>query len=180
MRVEAFGALRGGRPMRLDHAGVSDETRAFTLSNVAPGKVSLMGMPRNIRSSEHAPFTIERTVTGGGTVSLGDITVVRRRLKPGERAGTLGITFVKPAGPPADQLGPELEIEAIDPRGPAAGSALQVGDVIIRCDGLDVTEDPMRFGALTQAPAGTRLALGTRRGPTATIVLAPATQPRGE
>ncbi|HSR97319.1 MAG TPA: PDZ domain-containing protein, partial [Kofleriaceae bacterium] len=128
--------------------------------------------PSNFESNDVRMLNEMRQVSGTGTIDLGDLLIIGRRAKLGEPVGVLGLRFeVQPADVPADQR--MFKISGIDPAGPAANTALQVGDVITTCDGIDVTG--VRFQnwwSLTQAPPGTKLTLGTQRGVTATIVLA--------
>jgi C-terminal processing protease CtpA/Prc len=114
-------------------------------------------------------------VTGSGTVSLGDITVIKKRLKKGEVAGELGVHFVQlPNDTPPDKY--RLEVSFIEPGGAAAKTEIKVGDVITAVDGVDVTGgNSMHAWPLLRAPAGTKLTLGLARGVTVTVVLSAPT-----
>jgi hypothetical protein len=148
---------------------VTDEAGRFTLRRVPVGEVLLRGVPSDFFSSDHASLQLTRTITGTGTVDIGDVSLIRPRVQPGELVGVPGLSFARGGDPQG------YRISAIDPGGPAAGTALQVGDVITTCDGFDVTGgNSMNFGTLMTAPPGTTLTFGTRRGVTVTIVLARA------
>ncbi|MDX2093971.1 MAG: PDZ domain-containing protein [Kofleriaceae bacterium] len=112
---------------------------------------------------------ISDTMTGSGTVDLGEITVLKKRLKEGEQAGELGVRF-KESPPGADER--TFEISFIDPKGAAANSGLKVGDVIVSIDGVDITRDGWSTGwTLLRAPPGTKLELGLARGTSVTVTL---------
>jgi protocatechuate 3,4-dioxygenase beta subunit len=156
-----------------DPDAVTDEAGRFTVHRVPVGVIRLQSFSRHSGPSDNGTLDVTRTISGTGTVDLGDLLLLKRRLKPGDRPGVLGLSFEPaPRGPPVDRV---FKISAIDPGGPAAGSGLQVGDVITTCDGVDLTgRSWVHWGTLTYAPPGTRLTLGTQRGVTATVVLAPS------
>ena len=170
-------SLRGGATMVQstdDGRNITDDGGRFTIANVAVGKVSITLAPKDDQGSEYSYTTAIRALvdTGTGAIDVGDLGMIRRRVKPGQPVGQLGLHLAPPApGAALDQR--ELKITWIDPAGPAASSGLQIGDVFTSVDGIDVTGDNQSmWWPMTQAPPGTRLALGTRRGVTATIVLA--------
>ena len=115
-----------------DQANISDEAGAFTLKNAPRGKVILRGFPKD-RDGDYARLSVVRTVEGTGTVALGDIGVLKRRVKPGDPVGELGINFKEqPPTTLPDQR--TFEVSSIDPAGPAAKTELKVGDVITSID----------------------------------------------
>ena len=152
-----------------DQDHVTDGAGRFTVRNAPQGQVVVSGW-----GAEGQPFDVQvfRMLRGSGTVDLGDIEAIRRRLKPGEIAGELGLKFAEQTfDTPPDKR--ERKISYIDPRGPAAQSKLEVGDVVTAIDGIDVrNEHATRAAALIAAPPGTKVALTVARGLTATIVLA--------
>jgi Carboxypeptidase regulatory-like domain/PDZ domain len=152
---------------------VSDGEGRFALHRVPVGRIMLTVFRKEMENEDPGLFRAVRTVAGTGTVDIGDIVVVRSRLSPGQDSGDLGLRIAEPpAVVPPEQH--ELRIAAIAPTGPAARTGLQVGDVITSCDGIDVTGANAEYWPmLSEAPPGTRLVLGTKRGTTATIVLAP-------
>lgn len=151
---------------------VTDESGRFKVSRIRLGQVMIAGIPAGGSTHEVDYVHTVRMVAGSGTVDLGEIRVVRPRVKHGEPRGKLGIRFVQqPEGTTPDKT--ELEIETIDPEGPAAKTALRVGDVITSFDGIDVTgAGSADFWMLMQAAPGTKVTLGTQRGVTVTAVLA--------
>jgi C-terminal processing protease CtpA/Prc len=102
-------------------------------------------------------------------VDIGDVPFLRRRTPRNTRAGDLG--FVQKQQPP--DIEPEdykIEVSAIRAGGPAAGSGLQVGDVIVSVDGHDVRGvEYWRFQALAGVPEGTTVSFGLARGQTVKI-----------
>jgi protocatechuate 3,4-dioxygenase beta subunit len=173
IRVYADAAQVGGmtRPGR-DNTNTSDDAGRFTIQNVPTGKVAIRGTPINWTTSEYMMVQVVRSVNGTGTVDVGDIPVPKQRVKRGEPIGDLGLRFAAPPDDaPMDQV--VRKVSAIDPAGPAARSELRVGDVITSIDGVDITGgNAQLFYMLIRAAPGTRLALGTQRGATVTIVLA--------
>lgn len=164
-RVRGGGVIAASEDT--DH--ISDAAGRFTLRNAPQGQVVLTGYSSSGQQYEVQAF---RTLRGSGVVELGDIEALRQRLKPGEIAGTLGIKFAEQTfdTPPEKR---ERRISYIDPKGPAAQSKLEVGDVLTEIDGIDVRgEHAGRAAALIAAPPGTKLALTTARGVTATVQLA--------
>lgn len=160
----------GGQGLHLPGDGreLSDEAGRFTLTDVPVGKVMFRGMSRDWQNSEYVPLQAMRTISGAGTIDVGDIAVFKQRTKHGEPIGVLGVGFAAPeADEPADE--PVFKVSWIDPAGPAARSELRVGDVITSIDGVALTDGG---ASRMTAPPGTRLALGTARGVTVTVVLA--------
>src|SRR5678815_3973310 len=144
----------------------------FTIANVPTGKVAIRGTPLNWTTSEYMMVQIVRNVSGTGTVNVGDIPMPKQRVKRGEPIGDLGLHFTAPSDDgPMDPV--VRKVSGIDPAGPAARSELRVGDIITSIDGVDITGgNAQLFYVLIRAAPGTRLALGTQRGVTATVVLA--------
>jgi C-terminal processing protease CtpA/Prc len=67
-----------------------------------------------------------------------------------------------------------LRVDEIDPTGPAAKSALVVGDVVTSIDGLPVGGLEIQTArSLLRVPGGTSIQLGLARGVSVTIVTAP-------
>jgi hypothetical protein len=163
-RAMKQGILREG------NENVTDAAGRFTLRGVPTGEIVLQGFPQDLESSD-AVLDLRRVISGAGTVDIGDVALLKPRIKSGDPIGELGLRFEDPArGTSVEQF--ELKIKEIDPAGPAARTGLQVGDVITTCDGIDVTgHGATNWGTLVTALPGTRLTLGTRRGVTATLVL---------
>lgn len=155
-----------------DREFITDEQGRFTIKNVQTGKLALRGYAKaGINDSAYAPLSTVRTVTGSGTVDVGDLPVLKKRLRDGEPAGKLGIRFAEPPPTTAPDAR-ALEISWLDPTGPAAKSELAVGDVITSVDGIDVTGGNIAsYASLIRAPPGTKLSFGTKRGATVIVVL---------
>jgi len=155
-----------------DNDHVSDDTGAFTIKRAPKGQLQIMGMHKDFRDSDYTWVRTLRTVTGSGTVDIGDITVLKKRIKDGDPAGELGLHFLEqPNDTPPDQH--RLEISFIEPDGPAVKTALVVGDVITSIDGVDVAGgNSMHAWTLLRAPPGTKLVLGLARGASIALVLA--------
>lgn len=66
------------RPILRDDDSVSDERGRFTLHNVSPGNLMLMGIPPRGRDPSTSFVHAERTVEGTGTVDLGDVELEMR------------------------------------------------------------------------------------------------------
>jgi protocatechuate 3,4-dioxygenase beta subunit len=174
IHVYARAAQGGGTSfaLRPDNTNITDDAGRFSVQNVPTGKVAIRGVPNSASTSEYAMFQIVRSVSGTGTVDVGDIPMLKQRVKSGEPVGELGLRFAAPPDDvPMDQL--VRKVSWIDPAGPAARSELRVGDVLTSVDGVDITGgNAQLFYTLIRAAPGTRLALGTQRGITATVVLA--------
>ncbi|MGN6110960.1 MAG: carboxypeptidase regulatory-like domain-containing protein [Kofleriaceae bacterium] len=177
IRVFAAPASGGVGGFEFSSAGkqdnISDDTGAFTLEHVARGQVALRGFPKNFGASDYHRLDLVRTIGGtGATFDVGDLPILRKRIKDGEPIGELGIHFAQqPPGTPPEQR--KLEVSYIDPAGPAARTELKVGDVITAIDGLDVTgANRGQASVLLRAAPGTQIALALQRGATVTVVLA--------
>ena len=175
MMMSASPASGGGRMMfRSDDAQdhVTDEAGAFTIKRAPRGKVSLRGFPKDWDDSVYGFIAVVRDVSGAGTVDVGDVGVIKKRVKQDDVVGEHGLRFAEhPHDAPPDQY--KLEVSWIDPAGPAAKTELRVGDVITTIDGVEVGgTNSSHAWVLMRAPPGTALALGLARGATVTVVLA--------
>ena len=152
---------------------ISDDTGRFTIKNAPRGVVTLTGFPKDWNETDYGWVRTVKTADGTGTVDVGDIGVLKRRIKPSDTAGELGVHWVEqPDDTPLDQE--RFEVSWIDPNGPAAKTELKVGDVVTTVDGIDVTGANHGLGWVEmRAAPGTKLAFGLARGTSVTIVLAP-------
>jgi protocatechuate 3,4-dioxygenase beta subunit len=150
---------------------ISDDAGRFTIKRAPRGQLAITGFNRDFQDAEYEWIRVLRNVDGTGTVDLGDITVIKKRLKKGEVAGDLGLHFVDlPNDTPPDKY--RLEVSFILPGGAAAKTEIKVGDVITAIDGVDVTGGgSMNAWPLLRAPVGTKLTLGLARGATIVLVL---------
>jgi protocatechuate 3,4-dioxygenase beta subunit len=162
--------VRGYYSRDLEHIPTDDAGR-FTIPGVPVGAVDIGGW---VSEGKQVSWWLDtaRTLSGTGTIDVGDLVAVRKRTQGEDPIGVLGIDFEQsPAGTPPEQW--VFEVRAIDPAGPAAKTSLRVGDVIATVDGTDVTGSNYNTGhALLQAPPGTAIRLGLQRGETVTVVLA--------
>ncbi len=111
-----------------------------------------------------------RTPAAAG--ELGDLPILRKRVKSGDAVGELGLNFAaQPDTLAFDQR--EYKVSWIDPAGPAVKSGIEVGDIVTTIDGIDITgtNSGNAYAQLRAAP-GTRLVLGLERGVSVTITLA--------
>ena len=156
-----------------DTSHISDAQGHFTVKRAPKGKLAIQGMPKDWKESDYSWFRIVREVTTSGTIDLGEVGVLKKRIKDGDIAGKLGLHF-KQQPPELTPDQQKLEVSFIEPTGPAAGLDLKVGDVITTIDGIDVVGANMaQSWVLINAPVGTKLALGLARGPTISVTLAP-------
>jgi protocatechuate 3,4-dioxygenase beta subunit len=152
-----------------DH--VTDEGGRFKIKNAPAGQVLLRGVPKDFGRGDYAFWMTARTVDPKRP-DLGDVPVLKARVKRGDPVGELGAKFVQP---PEDTpfFERELKVSYIDPAGPAAKTELKVGDILTSVDGIDVTGgNIMNAWTRMRAPPGTRLVLGLKRGAQVTVVLA--------
>lgn len=166
---------RGGlsRSFDADETNISGTDGRFTIKSAPTGAVVLYGFPRDFRDSPYGSgMAIPRVLEGAGTIDVGDLPVLERRIKPGEKVGELGVRWKE--APPGTPLGQRtLEVSFIDPSGPAAKTALKVGDVVTTIDGIGVQGESYTYAStLMRAPPGTKLAFGLARGASVEIVLA--------
>jgi hypothetical protein len=76
MVISAPGSMIRQRPEELDDS-VSDERGRFTLRNVSPGKLTLLGIPPR-EARDGGVVHAERTIEGTGTVDIGDVELEKR------------------------------------------------------------------------------------------------------
>ncbi len=155
-----------------DNDHITDAAGAFTLKRVARGKLAIQGMAKEWKESEYTWFRVFKEVTGTGTIDLGDLPVMKKRIKEGQTAGELGLHF-KEAPPDQAPEDAKLEVSFIEPRGPCAKQDIKVGDVIAAIDGVDVLGgNTMHAWTLMNAPVGTKLTIGLARGTSFSVTLA--------
>jgi hypothetical protein len=150
---------------------MTDAAGRFVIESAPVGAIVLIGMPREVLVNWRVNLGRTVVATASGSVDLGELGVVRPRIKTGEHAGRLGVRFKQ--GNEGEWFDERHEVAWIDPKGPAAKSGLVVGDVVVSVDGIDVTGgNTGRFDPLIEAPPGTSIALGLARNATVKIVLA--------
>jgi len=175
VRMLAMLAKGGGGfsfSMDDDQSNITDEAGRFTVKHVPTGKLQIRAWPKDSSDSDYASATVIRTVEGTGTVDIGEIGILKKRVKRGDPVGELGVNFAQQPRDTAPEKR-ELKISFIDPQGAAAKTELKVGDVFKTIDGIDISgENSGMAGGLMRAPPGTKLALGLARGVVVTVVLA--------
>jgi protocatechuate 3,4-dioxygenase beta subunit len=156
-----------------EQENVSDDTGRFAIQSAPRGTVTLMGFPKDWSESDYGFVRTVREANGTGTIDIGDVGVVKKRVKQGDPVGELGVHWVAHADDtPLDQL--EYKISFIEPHGAAAKTDLKVGDIVTTVDGIDVSgANYMNGWVAMQAPPGAKLVLGLARGVSVTVVLAP-------
>jgi hypothetical protein len=154
-----------------DQLNITGTDGAFTIKRAPRGEITVRGFAKDWQDSDYGFIQATRTVTGTGTIDIGEIAVLKRRLKKGETGGDLGLRFKEqPRGTTIDQR--VYEVSFIDPKGPAVQSGIKVGDVVISIDGVDITgANAMDAWVLMNALPGTKLELGLKRGVTVSITL---------
>jgi protocatechuate 3,4-dioxygenase beta subunit len=153
---------------------ITDDAGRFKIKNAPRGKLVIRGWPKNFDDDDNAYGSVStiRTIEGTGTIDIGDIGVLKKRVKKGDPVGELGVNF---AEQPRDTLPDkrEMKVSWIDPAGPAAKTDLKVGDIVTTIDGIDVTGGNSSNGwTLMRAPPGTKLVLGLARNAKVEITLA--------
>jgi hypothetical protein len=156
-----------------DHQNVTDDAGRFSIAHAPGGVVTIRGYPKSWQDSDVGFLITVREVQGTGTIDVGDLPVIHRRVKRGDPVGDLGVHWVQlPPGTPIDEQ--VQKVAWIDPTGPAAKSGLVVGDVVVSIDGIDITgANSVNGWILLQAPPGTTIRLGLARGATVSVTLAP-------
>jgi len=151
-----------------DESNITDETGAFKIENAPTGKIMVRGMPKDRGESDYASLGLVRTPEG---TDLGTLPILKKRVKPGEAVGELGLNYAEqPPGTPEDER--QYKVSWIDPAGAAAKTEIKVGDVVTSVDGMEITgASSNQAWVLMRAPPGTKLALGLARGVTVTVTL---------
>ncbi|NVB37592.1 carboxypeptidase regulatory-like domain-containing protein [Pseudenhygromyxa sp. WMMC2535] len=155
-----------------ERKNISDEDGRFVLEGVPSGMVNMMVMPLTGGESSYETQWLPLELAPEPTEQdLDDITLIARRLSPGDAPGDLGFTL-EDRSPANDE---RTIVALVRHGGPAAGTGLAAKDEIVTIDGHDIRgENYSRFFALTRAPAGTKLSLGLADARTIELVLGPA------
>lgn len=170
-------AAEGGTSMVFTYRDDDDQTITgadgrFRLKGSPRGRVTLRGIPKTFGDGVYMFLAVTKMIDGGTTVDVGDLPMIKKRLKDGEAAGELGLQF-KVQPPDVALEDRKLEVSFIEPGGPAAKTAIEVGDVVTSVDGISVVgENAMQGYLMMNAPVGTTLALELARGTTVNVTLA--------
>ncbi len=171
IHVEGLQGASGGRTFT-DKNPMSGADGRFEVKNAPAGRVEVTAFPLD-QESGHFMGRRRVTVEGGRMNDIGDLRVPRRRLKASEPRGDIGFEL-KQTPPDADPDKETLTVALVRPDGPAAGSGLRPGDVIVSVDGVEVRGDLTLYWSMTTVPPGTALTLGLESGASARITAGPA------
>ena len=143
---------------------ITDEAGRFTIKKAPKGRLQIMGIHRDFQDSEYGWLQAYRTVTESGTTDIGDLGILKKRVKQGDPVGELGAKFKEqPPETPPDQS--TIEVSFVEPGSAAQRAGIQVGDVIIEIDGISVAgEGAGHAWTLMRAPPGTKLTIVVKRG----------------
>jgi len=145
---------------------VSDAGGRFEVDGVTQGRVRLTAWPKDWGATPYARGNRVVALGDGDPVDVGDLPVLKRRLPRGTRGGDLGFSLAEQP-PDTDPEDVVLRVASIRSGGPADGTGLAVGDVIVSIDGRDVRgERSWQFRPTASVPEGTVLLLGLERGAT--------------
>jgi protocatechuate 3,4-dioxygenase beta subunit len=152
---------------------ISDADGRFTVEDAPAGRVNIQAWAVDWEESPYGFLRVARTLAGGGEVDVGELKVARRRTGPRDRGSDLGFDL-KEQPPDVEPEDVTYEVSRIRPGGPAVGSGLEVGDVIVSIDGTDVKGvNSYLAWSLWQVPVGTKMSLGLARGKTISITTVP-------
>ena len=156
-----------------DLDNISDASGKFLVKRAPKGKLMIQGMAKEWKDSPYSWVRTMRTVDGTGTIDLGDIGVIKKRINDGETPGKLGLHFkeAQPGQPPEEG---KLVVSFVEPNSPAAHTEIKPGDELVTIDGVDVRGANSAYGwTLMNAPVGTKLVLVLARGPQIEVTLGP-------
>ncbi len=172
IQMSARAATLGSTDSSRSGDAITDDTGAFSIADVPTGRVTFYGYPKDGMPSEWTVLQAVRTVTGTGTVDLGDLPIPHSRLaKPGDVHGYLGLHF-EPLQPGITPDQRQVKVSWIDPAGPAAHLDIRVGDVLASVDGVDIRGDNYGFtNPMLIAPVGTTVTIVLVRGVTIQLTL---------
>ena len=92
LRMSARAATLGSIDSSASGDSITDDAGRFSLSDVPTGRVWIFGVPKE--PNGWTTLQAVRTVTGSGTVDIGDLPIRHSRLEhPGDQHGYLGLHF---------------------------------------------------------------------------------------
>lgn len=163
-----FGSGQGG-----ERKHISGDDGRFEVAEAAPGKDYLIGFPTDFANGAYGFVRQPIEVAGSGTIDLGDVPAVRRRLAQGEVRGDLGLRWLE-LPPDTEPEAYRLEVSHVRAGGPAAAAGVKAGDVVVAVDGRDVRGARSALAyTLLAVPVGTKLTLGLARGDTVEVTAGP-------
>lgn len=175
MRVSVSPLAGGGGfsfSMNEDKEKITDEQGRFTVENAPAGRVTVMSFPLDWSDSDFGWMRFIANIEAGKDSNLGDLRVPKKRLTSKERAGDLGFTLQQQEATvePEDS---ESKVALVRADGPALESGLEVGDVIVKIDGHDITGiNSYLYWSLARVKPGTIVSLTLARGDTVKITAA--------
>jgi hypothetical protein len=146
----------------------TDSAGRFRIEHVPLGTAVITAMPPP--GSDYGAVSVGYAATADA--DIGDFGITRARVKGADPHGQLGITWTTFADetPSAQRA---FQVAAIDPSGPAATTALQVGDIITTIEGVDARGNNRSAAwVMLDGPPGAVIRLGTARGVTVAVTLA--------
>ncbi|HTM22017.1 MAG TPA: carboxypeptidase regulatory-like domain-containing protein [Kofleriaceae bacterium] len=147
-----------------DPRRITDGDGRFTVERAPRGLLQIYCMPETRESPYMGGRKLITVPADASSFDVGDVEMLVRRLPPRSRPGDLGFTMVQPP-PDQDPDETRLQVASIRRGGPAEGTGLAVGDVIITVDGMDVTgANAIRWWGLGTVAPGTTIKLGLARG----------------
>ena len=172
VRVDPIkGAGSSGRWRSGDNErkNITEADGRFEVKDAPLGRVYITAGPMEWRTATFGWARAIRSLSGASVVDVGDIAIPKRRTAARERPGDLGFTL-KEADPAVEVDHRQHVVAHVRPGGPAAGSGLNVGDVITHIDGHDVSgEHYFLYWGLARVTEGRSITLGLKRGQSVTI-----------
>lgn len=152
---------------------MTDADGRYEVNDAPAGTVLVQVMPANfLQLSEVGSALLVATLKAGVPFEAPDIVLIKPQLGPDDEAGDLGYSL-QPRVANAEPGNRPKVVAFVRPDGPAAGSGLEVGDVITEVDGHDVTGDQLLYGPLSKVPAGRTVELTLQRGQAVSITAEP-------
>ncbi|MEM6993766.1 MAG: carboxypeptidase regulatory-like domain-containing protein [Myxococcota bacterium] len=173
MTVKASTGSSRGFMMFGDKPGkeTTGEDGRYTVENAPAGKLTLNAHPSDMNSwDEYNWASLLVVAKAGETLEAPDIVLIPKRVKGDDPKGDLGYKINEiDLGDETDN--PPKVVGFVRPGGPAETAGLEVGDVIVKVDGHDITGDqPGMYRTLLVVPPGDKVELALASGDAVTIV----------
>lgn len=167
-----------GGEQKTDTPDISDAAGRFEIKDAPTGKVNFTAMRQGswMDDSEdnYGWNSFFRRIPSEPEVQdLGELKVIKNRMKNSETQGDLGFKFkeIAPDSEPEDRV---LEVAVVRPGGPAAEAGLKAGDIVNTMEGKDVTGiNSSRSWKLMRVPEGKTVKMGLEEGGTVTVTAGP-------
>lgn len=142
---------------------ITGDDGGFRLDDAPSGKVQLVVLAHKGADVAYGNMGTTAFVVANETTDVGDILLLRSRIAENQAPGTLGFT-VMDRDPMADEDEREISVASIVRGGPADGTGLRVGDVVVAIDGQDIRGPrAYMFGRLATVPPGVTVELQLAR-----------------